>query len=70
MFQWIDNVLVAPNGDLYTVLPNGTLEIRGKGWGRSNKKNPGRDVVRVCPIGNVNSARQVAEYIVRFLNGE
>lgn len=69
MFQWIDNTLVSPSGDLYTILSDGTLEIRGKGWGRANKKNPGKDIVRICPLKDINLARQVAEKIVSLEGG-
>ncbi len=65
---WIDNVLATDRGDLFTVLPDGTLEIRGKCWDRRRRKgeSPDSDRPRVCRFENEMQARKVAELVAEI----
>lgn len=68
-FSWYDNILV--NGkDLYTVLPDGTLEIRGPGWDRRRRRGdtPMTDRSRVCRCGSPEKAKRIAELVVQLEN--
>jgi len=67
MNAWVDNVLVAPDGSLFTVFPDGTLEIRGKGWERRRRGDPPMaDRPRVCKLDNEPRARRIAEMVVEM----
>lgn len=66
--KWVDNILVATDGTLFTVLPSGTLEIRGEGWGR-RRKHTGEDRVRVCRLGDEDLARSIAEEVASLVCG-
>lgn len=69
---WVDNILLADDGSLFTVLPGGTLEIRGDGWTgpRRRKQPPGADNPRVCLLGDEASARRIAELIAKMIAPE
>ena len=67
--DWVDNCFVTP-GEIMTVLDDGTLEIRGDGWGATKRErviHEGSDLVRTCKIGDANQARRIAEEIARIL---
>ena len=67
---WVDNTLVAPDKSLFTVLEDGTLEIRGKGWERRKKGDPpGADRPRICRLGDPQRARRIAEMVVGIVCG-
>ena len=62
--QWVDNCLVSGR-DIFTVLPDGTLEIRGPGWeGRKRKGDtPNTDRPRLCKFSSVEEAKRMADII-------
>ena len=65
--KWIDNVFVTFRKDFFTVLPDGTLEIRGKGWVKWKKgDNLGTDKVRICKLKDEQQARGVAEMVAEL----
>jgi hypothetical protein len=66
--EWAGNTLVAEDRSLFTVLDDGTLEIRGDGWDRKRKKkeHPDTDRPRVLKFKNKKIAVQMAEAIARF----
>jgi hypothetical protein len=59
---------VAPDGTFFTVYPDGTLEIRGKGWGpkRKKKEPPDGDRPHVCHLGSREKARGIAERVAHL----
>jgi len=64
---WIDNTLVSPARSLFTVFPDGRLEIRGDGWDRRRRGDPPlADRPRVCRLDNEAQARRVAEMVVEM----
>ena len=65
--KWMDNVFVSFKKDIFTVLPDGTLEIRGKSWTKWKKgDHPGTDRVRRCRLANEQQARNVVEIIAKL----
>lgn len=61
--NWAGDSLVSSLGDIYTITPEGNLEIRGKGWGptiRSRKRDP-YDRVSICKFGSKERAKAIAE---------
>lgn len=76
MGTWCGNTLVAFNKDLFTLRPNGILEIRGTGWGptrrngNKRKLNDGSDLVRTYNLRSAARAKRVAEFIVQLMYEE
>lgn len=69
--KWCDNVFVTVGRDFMTVTDEGNLEIRGKGWCRKKKgDHKGTDSVRVCKLGDVVSAKIIAEMIAEMMCGK
>lgn len=68
---WVNNVFVHGK-ELFTVFPDGTLEIRGPGWdGRKRKGDTEMtDRPRVCKLDSEEEARRIVELIVSFGKGE
>jgi len=75
---WKDDVLVAEDSDretvLFSVLPNGNLEIRGGGFDKKYTKSMERlglprngDRPRVCKLGSVETAREIAEMVANLI---
>ena len=67
---WLDNIFVARDGSLFTVLDDGTVEIRGPGWSRRRKRGdpPGADRPRICKLGSVARARRIVEMVNEITN--
>lgn len=65
---WVDNILLVNDGSMFTVLPDGTLELRGPGWeGRRRRgQPPGADNPRICRLGSESAARRIAELVARI----
>lgn len=63
--QWIENVCIAGR-DLFTVFPDGTLEIRGPGWDHKRRKGDTdmTDRPRICKLGTEERARKIVELII------
>lgn len=65
--KWLDNVFVSFRRDMFTVLPDGKLEIRGNGWTKWKKgDHRGTDRVRVCRLANEQQARRIVELIAKM----
>jgi hypothetical protein len=77
--KWVEDTFVTFERDLFTVTPEGNLELRGNGWGPTRrghgpkverrKKRTGEfsDEVRVCKFGSVKRARRMAEVLAKLL---
>lgn len=68
---WVDNIFVAPDRSMFTVRPNGDVEIRGPGWDMKKRRGdtPMTDRPRLCKLGSVERARRIVEMIVDITYG-
>ena len=66
---WLENNFVAPDGSIFTVLSDGTVEIRGPGWDGRRRKGqpPGADNPRVCHLGSEATARRIVQMVADML---
>ena len=65
--KWLDNSLISGKS-IFTVLPDGTLEIRGPGWEHRKRKGDtiNTDRPRICHLGSEEAAKRMAEILANM----